>query len=243
MAVARPSPIAVICSSWSTGRPFASKETLGTCTPLRTCSSTSWSAVSGARVDAKPPNVTSPMRSSGRASTNFANSSLTTSRRVFSVRAPRGVKSSASMEPLTSTVMAIAIASTLREPCASDVRGRAAATTSETAPARNSHGARLATRARQPAVFAGRRRTGANLMPARRPRRSIRHAANASGTNRRKQRGQAKPKFISHLPSVAGRRRSGSSAPSPWRRPPSRASPRGPRTSRGPRTAETPSAP
>ena len=51
-AVARPSPIAVIVSSGSTGRPDASWATLGTSTPLSTCSSVSWSAVSGARLDA-----------------------------------------------------------------------------------------------------------------------------------------------------------------------------------------------
>ena len=42
------------------------------------------------------------------------------------MREPGAMKSSASIEPLTSTVMAIAMASTLRELRASEVRGRAA---------------------------------------------------------------------------------------------------------------------
>ena len=51
-AVARPSPMAVICSSRAMARPCASTAMDGISTPLRTLRSASWSAVSGERVAA-----------------------------------------------------------------------------------------------------------------------------------------------------------------------------------------------
>ena len=199
-AVASPSPMAVIVSSLSMGWPVrGSTPELGTSTPFSTCSSVSWSAVSGARLEANPPNVTRPIKSSGRASTNLANVFFTTSRRVGSrsasacVRmrsASRGVRSMISMEPETSTAIAMAMASTLRRPCESDSRGRAAATTSAAAPSRKMNGARFAARARQPAVFAGRRGTAEKRMPLRRPRRSIRAAQHPPCRQRQRQEQQ-----------------------------------------------------
>jgi hypothetical protein len=55
-----------------------------------------------------------------------------------------------------------------------------------------SHGVALATRARHPAVLGGRRFTGANLTPERRPSLSMRHADTATGISIKNAYGQAK---------------------------------------------------
>ena len=94
------------------------------------------------------------MRSSGRFPTNLAKSFFTTESLVVSREnlSPLGVRSRASIDPETSTVIAIAMASTLRLSLASGERGRAAATTRSARPASIANGVTAATFARQPAA-------------------------------------------------------------------------------------------
>ena len=136
---------------------------------------------------AKPPKVTSPIRSSGRRETNRANSSLTASSLVLGLS--RNERSSACMEPETSTAIWMAMTSERRVDFESAVCGRASAMMASAMPASHMIGTRLAIQTRQPDERAGSHETGEKRSALTRRGRSRTMAAAARGRKRSKASG------------------------------------------------------